>query len=526
MSLQMNTLQKYLNGMLSITAGALAISILYVIAANADSGSFKSSKHASPIIGVNRDSNLPRGNCSQCHLEHDGDAPNDFALFAPNNNNLCLASGCHDYEYQWPSGNYYWSYPGNVPTWYNSGHGASTSDFPPGSNREVRLCVQCHNPHSAGDSISGVNPSATSFLEEKGCYSNNGFSGQGCHGMNGSNRPFGAADIYSQLSKLSKHNVEATTKLHSSNWLLSYPYGRESRAPNSGFFSGSNRHVECLDCHNPHKAVQGSHSPATNEIGGALLGSWGVEPSNGFGWMTPNSFTQVDFTSTSQGKEYQLCFKCHSYFAFGNDIPNGYTDIAREFNSSNKSYHPIEDTIPSNSYTSPSANNDFKETMESPWDNNRHDKMTCSDCHASETSTDPPGPHGSNQPYILNGSPLATDLSFCTRCHKADVYASPFDPGSSETGSRFDSQTTGISAASHYFHVTLQHLGCRQCHGAEQTSPPASPQQQSPYPIQIGSLHGTNTFRGLLNGANINSYVPGNCTPTCHGPVTFIAGPE
>ncbi len=507
----------------------IAIIILVFAALNgySDSGSYKTSKHGNSQIGVNRDSNSARGSCAQCHLEHDGDMPFDFALFTNDDNTLCQTTGCHDFAYQWPSGDYYWPYPGNVPDWYNSGHGRSAASFPPGSQRTVSLCVQCHNPHSAADSTAGTIPSSLSRLEEKGCFSNDGTSGNGCHGNNSGNRPYGALDIYTQMLKTSRHNVFAQSKKHSSDWLPGYPYGRESRVINSGFFSGTNRHVECVDCHNPHKSIAGNHTPGSNNIGGSLLGSWGVSPINGGAWTIPSVFSATDFTSTAQSKEFQLCFKCHSYYAFGNTSPSGYTDIAREFNPANSSYHPIEDYIRTNSYTSPSVNNGQRETMEAPWDNGIHDLMTCSDCHSSETSTDPAGPHGSNQPYLLIASPSATDRTFCTKCHKASVYAPTIRPGTNvDTGSRFDEQTTRDGDASHWFHVTAEGYSCRQCHGSRQTPPPSSPERRTPYPIEVGSSHGSNTFSGLVNGTNIYRYTPGRCWPTCHEEQTYTAGPE
>jgi hypothetical protein len=251
-----------------------------------------------------------------------------------------------------------------------------------------------------------------------------------------------------------------------------------------------------------------------------------VEPSSVGPWNSPTSFSVVDFTSIQNSEEYQLCYKCHSYYAFGNTPPTGYSDIAREFNPANETYHPVQDTVRTNSYTSSTATNGFVETMEPPWDNGQHDFMTCSDCHASETESDPRGPHGSNYAYILIGSLSPTDVEFCTRCHKASIYAPISDPGFGETGSRFDEQTSGSNGASHYFHVRELGYGCRQCHGARQNPPPSTPEQRTPYAVEIGSAHGSNTFSGLLNGANINYYSPGSCTPTCHGRQTYIAGPE
>jgi hypothetical protein len=504
----------------------LILALAFAGALMADSGFYKLGKHADPAIGVVHDPDLPRGNCSQCHLLHDGDTPYDFALFAPADNSTCLSGGCHEYEYQWPPGNYYWPYPGNTPGWYNSAHGSSTGLYPAAGGREVRLCVQCHNPHAAGDSIVGVYPSATAALEEHGCYSYGAVTGQGCHGMNDGNRPVNADNIYSQMLKSSRHDVTVTSKAHSSDWRSAPPYGRESRNINSGSFSGANWHVECVDCHNPHEAVPGNHRIGSNEIGATLLGGWGVEPINGGPGVTPTTYNVVEFNSIAGSREYQLCFKCHSYYAFGNTLPTGFTDNAREFNPANRSFHPVEDTIPTNSYTVPTAANGFTPTMTPEWDNGMRNTMTCSDCHSSETSTDPRGPHGSNNAYILSGSPAATGIDLCLNCHLATVYNPAIDPDAAETGSRFDRQTTGDDGASHFKHVTDERIGCRQCHGARQTAPPASPEQRSPYPIDLGSLHGSDTFPGLLNGVNINAYAPGSCTPTCHPQETYNAGPE
>ena len=111
----------------------------------------------------------------------------------------------------------------------------------------------------------------------------------------------------------------------------------------------SNRHVECTDCHNPHRvsknrlasddpanpASAGTHDHNTgahdNLISGVLRGSWGVEP------IYANSeFTQIPINfNVKRGlppngvsmsgdpntynyvtREYQICLKCHSNYAY------------------------------------------------------------------------------------------------------------------------------------------------------------------------------------------------------------------
>ncbi len=118
----------------------------------------------------------------------------------------------------------------------------------------------------------------------------------------------------------------------------------------------NNRHAECTDCHNPHRVTKnrlantdpfnpdaaGTHdhnleSAAThsNLISGVLRGTWGVEPiygSTAFS-SSPMAFTvkkgvppsgigALDSVSeTYVTREYQICLKCHSNYAFSDLDP-------------------------------------------------------------------------------------------------------------------------------------------------------------------------------------------------------------
>lgn len=120
----------------------------------------------------------------------------------------------------------------------------------------------------------------------------------------------------------------------------------------SGNFSAatSRRHAECTDCHNPHRITRGNHATATNgqtdirgtaggnAVSNVLKGGYGVEPiygtsSTAFGKI-PTGFekrcgsgrgTRYQGTGANDGctgdlqYEYQICFKCHSNFAY-NDV--------------------------------------------------------------------------------------------------------------------------------------------------------------------------------------------------------------
>lgn len=111
------------------------------------------------------------------------------------------------------------------------------------------------------------------------------------------------------------------------------------------------RHAECTDCHNPHRVLKNrlfnsdiagasanyrTHFPGlstggitngslNNLASGPLAGTWGVEPTYETTWLTnPLTFTIKYGQPTATyargdahlTREYQLCMKCHSNFAY------------------------------------------------------------------------------------------------------------------------------------------------------------------------------------------------------------------
>ena len=274
-------------------------------------------------------------------------------------------------------------------------------------------CINCHTPHN------GEGTPLLRLVEQNTCFQGaaSSTSNASCHGIGG------AKDIESVLSRAYTHPVLAVDGVHTD---LDYLYGTGvPRDPvgSNGISWDDSKHAVCMDCHNPHRAKAGTHVPdgqwypdvGTNAVSNVLNGVSGVEPTWPTQWTQPTTFTTME-TST---KEYQICFKCHSYWGLGSatggvndsghvspsDGTTPLTDLAWELNPNNRSGHPVV----IEALNRPNSN-EPKELMDSqllsPWKENRgNNLMYCSDCHGSdnELGGDPRGPHGSNLKYVLKG---------------------------------------------------------------------------------------------------------------------------
>ena len=294
----------------------------------------------------------------------------------------------------------------------------------------------------------------------------------------------------------------------------------ESRAK-LGSTNLANRHAECSDCHNPHRVIKGQtglpgalsvantnekagthkHENAagythSNVISGVLRGAWGVEPaypSNSFQALpTAASFAVKRGDPGSAGpvvtarpgaeayvtREYQICLKCHSNYAYPDDniYPNSanrpqlggsgltptnanghtnftsYTNQAKEFqapvshaiavgsanlgsnggagpavstaatnNNNHRSWHPV---------MAPTGRLNRSGNWLAPWNNAGAlgtQTMYCSDCHGSATATATVIPAGNtvgSTAISENGSPWGPHGSTNNYLLKGDYSAS------------------------------------------------------------------------------------------------------
>jgi len=229
-------------------------------------------------------------------------------------------------------------------------------------------CENCHNPHQAGNELRLLNDLA----EENNCLP--------CHNGN-----VASTNIATQLAKPYLHNV--------------YGYNLEHDAGENVL--ALSMHVECEDCHNPH-AVNNTPAvaPAAN---GFLAGVRGIDQSG-------NPVKPIQYA-------YELCYRCH---ADSPSKPASLTsrqieqnNVRLEFDPANPSHHGVN-----SAGTNPNVPSLIAPLTESSI-------IYCTDCHASDGSGSPAGPHGSIFPGQLKYRYLAADntiespsaYELCYSCH-------------------------------------------------------------------------------------------------------------
>jgi predicted CXXCH cytochrome family protein len=347
--------------------------------------------------------------CHDAHSERAGDAVTGKFLVKSNaRSGVCTT--CH-------------SRAGTGWSWASSAHATSPKGYTAANTGGVaglgahtgyttvadNGCESCHRSHSA--------PQAQRLLKAVNqrdlCFQ--------CHG----NAPVAAKSLTSVFAKTYRHPLETSTStiLHDAAEVRTSPTN----------FSGARRHVVCSDCHNAHAVAGALHSAGSNVIAasGILSGVAGVEPA-----PYPAASTAFPMPAAPQGgyvlaspaaREYQVCFKCHSSYAFGVAPPTSpsggpETDTAAEFNPGNRSYHPV--------VGAPHTRVAAGTNLLAPWNTTTAaTRMYCSDCHGNNETASAAvaaGPHGSTAPYMLRfgnatwsatAPTLTSPTGFCVNCH-------------------------------------------------------------------------------------------------------------
>jgi predicted CXXCH cytochrome family protein len=203
------------------------------------------------------------------------------------------------------------------------------------------------------------------------------------------------------------------------------------------------RHVECVDCHNPHASRQRDIGVVQGTLGQVVKGP--VEGVAGVS-LTGRQLDESRF-------EYEICFRCH---ADGTQRPRlitsrqvTQTNTRLEFQISNPSFHPV---------TGPRRNPDVVSLI-SPL--RVGSIISCTDCHNSDNSrffggSGANGPHGSIYEPLLRLNYERNDLTV----ESQNAYALCYDCH------RRESILNNESFALHRTHVVDARTPCSVCHDA------------------------------------------------------------
>ncbi len=395
-----------------------------------------------PASSLPKQLKLDRANelqCTTCHSAHDNQY-GDFLVMSNENSQLCIS--CHD-----------------LSGWVASSHETSAALVLGASDLYLKKskyqtvaengCQSCHRPHSAG----GHERLLHFDKSEKNCLN--------CH--NGS---VAATNVKLDISKLSSHKTTNYRGIHDL---------KES-------ISTSPRHVECVDCHNPHAARE--LIAIAPLAGGTLYKVSGIT-------ITGAVTKQVQY-------EYEVCFKCH-----GDNTSRIQSQITRqitqtntrlEFDPSNPSFHPI---------ASPGVNQDVPSLI-SP--RAITSIIYCTDCHNSDSSSGVKGPHGSIFPNILAYRYETDDFTqesessyeLCYKCHSRN------------------SILNDESFTKHSKHLEDK-IPCSVCHDPHGISSAQGSDMNNSHLINFdASIVSEDSTNGLLEFQDLGTF-SGQCFLKCHG---------
>jgi predicted CXXCH cytochrome family protein len=243
-------------------------------------------------------------------------------------------------------------------------------------------CMNCHLPHSAPGHVA----LQKGAKEEETCLTS-------CHNA----APY--ANVKDEFNRTYRHPVQNYDRQHSFKEPLP--------------LSNALKHVECVDCHNPHRS---------GYVDGPLDSLKLPPPAPKPTISGPLRGVRVDNAGRTASYEYEVCFKCHagnsadSFAAISALRPvrqfSTYQEDLR-FSSNNASFHPVTVDRVDRVDAGRSLKNDYQVTMK---------RIYCIDCHS---------PHGSNVSHILKAQnedtfpAIGNDYPLCFGCHDANFIGDP-----------------------------------------------------------------------------------------------------
>lgn len=397
--------------------------------------------------------------CTSCHDPHDewGDPAAGKFLVRPES---VLCSSCHSGPISAAAGT----------------HASSQAPFrDPATGRTRTMaeagCTVCHVSHAGA-------PGNRLLRPDRG--------GDGlcleCHGVSG------AKPIAGDVQKPSSH------ALHGGNHDAAEGPDAPSIRAMPERSAGAERHVACVDCHDPHASNPMPSQGAA--VGGALAGVWGIDLGG-----QPVSPAR---------NEYEVCLKCHGDSA---NKPQAFglrrdgvrraeedTNLRLVFAPGAASSHPV--AAPGRGALVPSLRPEHAAGA----------LIRCTDCHASDGGpgaggTGARGPHGSIYPFLLERQYRTADFTpegpdayaLCYKCHDRRILLS----GSS-------------TFPLHRRHVVEISAPCSACHDAHGISAQAGTAQNNAHLV---SFDRSIVRTGQGGVARYDSAGPGHgsCNLSCHG---------
>jgi len=391
--------------------------------------------------------------CNTCHNPHNN-VNGNFLVKNVDSQHDALCTSCH------------------LRTGWESGSDGDTAHKTGGSRYAESLanqvkadgCINCHLPHSA-PSHTALNRGVT---EEDTCT-------RSCH--NGA--PY--TDIRSSFSSAYRHSIQNYDKLHSVKESLPV--------------KDTIKHVECVDCHNPHRAGWQD----------APLDSLRIPPVVPQPLISgPLRGVRVDNSGRTADYEFEICFNCHAgSYADAYAANSLFRPVRRfttfkedeRFTSANPSYHPVTADRPISPTAGRSLKLDYQSSMK---------RIYCVDCHA---------PHGASVAHILKDDnaetypSIANDYPLCYKCHDREYLLNPVALQHSPYTTLHRSHVLGLYAT--LGANTNNKVPCATCH--------------DPHGVPSSRGASTNSGEHLINfdtryaGATASyDSVSRTCTVDCH----------
>ena len=378
--------------------------------------------------------------CTSCHDPHDNE--NGSFLIAPNvGSALCTA--CHKPQA--------WEVSPHA-TSKSKWNGSGENPWPDSKLATVadNGCESCHTPHAAKSKFRLVR---TATLTQACLVCHNGNVAQ--------------KNIAAELTKWSTHSVGAKPNVHD-------PIEK---------VDGKASHVECVDCHEPHRAGTGA---STDALPKALEGARGL------------SIEGVPLERATS--ELEVCSRCHSDDSSTHTarIPRVSQEANRrkQFMPGNPSSHPIATRGASSNVPS----------LKLPY--TTLSTIRCTSCHANDSGpgaggTGPAGPHGSRWPYLLEEEYEVSDLTtessgayaLCYKCHDRD------------------SILRNQSFKGHSKHIVDQKISCSVCHDPHGISASLGNPVQNAHLMNFDTRFVKANAKGLLEYNGLSK----QCSLSCHG---------